>query len=213
MTIQEGTTKINVKFGDIFSQRGIIVIGVNNYFDSEVDTPHVSSTSLHGILLRRYWHGNINDWCTQISNSITKEKLLKKDARSSYKHKDQYAIGTTAFVKAGELKVICVAQAETNDRLIAESNDMFLLTAVHSALGRGRECCNGEPLNFPLLGSGLARLNLSHMEILNLILSGIIDEVRTQKVTGEINLILHWPDMDKLDFIALQRFWRKQNGI
>lgn len=209
LSIQEGTTKINVKFGDIFSQQGVIVIGVNNYFDSEINTDFVSTKTLHGLLLEKYWDNNLDDWCSQICNSIEKHKLIKKDARPCYKHKDQYAIGTTAFVTQKNLKAICVAQAETNESLVAEGNDIFLLDSVHAALKRARECCNGEPLNLPLLGSGLARLNLTHNEIVNLILTGIIAETRQQKVTSEINLILHWPDMDKFDFISLQKFWRK----
>lgn len=208
-SIQEGTTKINVKFGDIFSQQGVIVIGVNNYFDSEINTDFVSTKTLHGILLEKYWKNNLDDWCSQIYSSIEKDKLIRQEARPYYKHKAQYAIGTTALVVRENLKVICVAQAETNEQLIAEGSDVYLLTAVHAALRRARECCNGESLNLPLLGSGLARLNLTHNEIVNLILTGIIAETKKQKITSEINLILHLPDMDKFDFISLQKFWKK----
>src|SRR5260370_9398735 len=47
-------TVIEIIFGDLFTQSGIRVIGVSEFFDSKLGMP-VSGKSLHGIFLQKYF--------------------------------------------------------------------------------------------------------------------------------------------------------------
>jgi len=55
-------TTIKIKFGDIFKQEGWKAVGVNDFFDSQVDENLVSSNSLHGFVINHYWNGKREDW-------------------------------------------------------------------------------------------------------------------------------------------------------
>ncbi len=63
-------TRISVLFGDIFAQDGLKVIGVNDFFDSAVDGNHVSPSTLHGLMLTRFWAGNATDWVRQVEEDL-----------------------------------------------------------------------------------------------------------------------------------------------
>ena len=54
-------SKVVVMFGDLFQIPGWKVIGVNDFFDNQVDDKIVSSKSLHGIVLSKYWSSQVPD--------------------------------------------------------------------------------------------------------------------------------------------------------
>jgi len=92
-------TEINICFGDIFVQSGYRAIPVNEYFDSLVDERHVSSKSLHGITLAKYWGGNTGEWDQAVSNSLRDVASVETIDRDTGGKEDKYAIGTTAVVQ------------------------------------------------------------------------------------------------------------------
>ena len=47
-------TRIEILFDDLFEQEGLRIIGVTEFFESELGVP-VSETSLHGMFLKRYF--------------------------------------------------------------------------------------------------------------------------------------------------------------
>ena len=49
--------EVNIIRGDLFKETGVIVIGVNDFFDTIVDDTHISSRSLHGKMILKYWGG------------------------------------------------------------------------------------------------------------------------------------------------------------
>ncbi len=63
--------KVDVGFGDLFQKEGVVVIPVNDYFDTLVDEKVVSSNTIHGIFVKRFFSGN--------------EKLLKRLISASLK--------------------------------------------------------------------------------------------------------------------------------
>ncbi|MMZ60770.1 hypothetical protein D1872_228830 [compost metagenome] len=54
------TSEIEVKFGDIFSEEADLkAIAFNEYFDTLVDEKVISSSSLNGIYIKKFYQGNI----------------------------------------------------------------------------------------------------------------------------------------------------------
>ena len=103
-------TRIVIKFGDIFQEDGWRAIAVNDFFDSIVDDRFVSSKSLHGILLQKYWAGNTDDWNLQVDEQLT-GTACSSETRIRGKQ-SRYAIGTTVAVKKDGNRFLCVCGNE-----------------------------------------------------------------------------------------------------
>lgn len=201
-------TKIVIKFGDLFKQNGWKTIPVNEFFDSIVDENHVSSKSLHGMLLKKYWNPNVEDWNQQINNSLSDRDLIENVSRNSGKSK-KYKIGATAIAKKNENNFLCVALTKTDiGTLQASANPIELYQSITGLLTKSREVCSGSSLNIPLIGSGLSRTGIKANIIVCVILTAIFEESRKSKITEEIRIIL--PENKKKDFNlnTIQKDWR-----
>ncbi len=199
-------TKIEVIFGDIFKQQGYLGIAVNDFFDSIVDDRHVSSRSLHGLMLQRYWPGNVGDWDQQIDADLS-EVSRWVEQRTSGKGK-RYPIGTTAFVRTEGKNFLCVALSRTNienQEAKAELGDVY--SAVRALLTRARSVCANEVLCIPLFGSGLSRVGISSTALLYLILTVVIEESKANKVTDVIRIVLPKVKSETINLQSLKKDW------
>jgi hypothetical protein len=203
-------TAISIKFGDLIAQEGCKAISVNEYFDSTVDGQHVSSNSLHGIMLTRFWPGNINDWDRQVDEDLADVTPLKQIVTRPAPGKQvKYAIGTTARTCTNGQEFLCVSLTRTNTETLqasATSKDLHL--AIRGLLRKARRICGGNALNIPLIGSGLARTGIKPNIIVDLILLAIFEESKKQKVTNDIRIILPISMRKSIDLTTIQKDWR-----
>lgn len=201
-------TQITVLFGDLFAQNGFKVVSVNEFFDSTVDGRHVASNTLHGLMLSRCWPGYIADWDSQIDKDLSrsqKEVVL----RPSPGKPNRYEIGTTAHVSRDGNDFLCVAMTKTCiETLKASATSADLQVAMRGLLRKARSVCSGEPLNIPLLGSGLARTGIKPNIIVDLILLAIFEESKMQKVTNHIRIILPKQLQNRVDLTTILKDWR-----
>ena len=200
-------TKIVIKFDDIFQQDGWKAIAVNDFFDSTVDNSFVSSKSLHGSLLQKYWSGNIDDWDRQIETHLTHEEYIP-ETRSAGKQK-RYRIGITAPAKKDGKKFLCVVLTLTdtsNQETKARLPDLDI--AVRGLLCKARSICGNEPLSIPLMGSGLSRVGVKSDILVNLIVAAIFEETKTNKVTSEIRIVLPKEKFWEVNLVSIKNNWR-----
>lgn len=201
-------TNLNVKFGDIFSQKGFIAISVNDFFDSLVDDRHISSNSLHGKMLKNYWAANTSDWDFQVDNQLKGVLEIEKIKRKENAKSKRYEIGTTVITSTGFNKFLCTVLTKTNiDNLECNASLDDFLIAIKSMLIKARSVCSGEPLNIPLLGSGLSRTGIKENIIIDLILLVIFSETRKAKITENINIILPKAKRKDINLLNILEDW------
>ena len=87
----------------------------------------------------------------------------------------------------------------------ATSSD--LLKAVSRLLRKARSVCANEPLNIPLMGSGLSRIGIKNNILIHLILTAIFEETKINKVTSEIRIILPKDKASDICLNALKKDW------
>lgn len=199
-------TRIVIKFGDIFQEEGWQAIAVNDFFDSIVDDRFVSSKSLHGILLQKYWAGNTDDWNRQVDEQLTATEC-SSEKRNGGKQ-SRYRIGTTVAVERAGNRFLCVALSHTdisNQEAKASSSDLH--QAVRGLLRKARSVCGDEPLSIPLMGSGLSRVGIKNNILVDLILTAIFEETKNNKVTSEIRIVLPKEKASKINLASLQKDW------
>ena len=199
-------TSLSIKFGDLFEQSGWKVVGVNDFFDSEVNDIVISSRSLHGFVLRKFWPHNIEDWEAQIEESINEmpiesvERAMGKSVR--------YPIGTTGVGRTHDHNFLFVALTKTDETNHGTSATAeVLIRAARGMLAHAREVCGNQPLNIPLMGSELARVNIKKSMLVDLLVAAIQEESQHGRITKEISIILT-PDLKgKVNLKNYHRNW------
>lgn len=188
ITKNTNNTDLVIKFGDLFSQTGWKAMAVNDFFDSDVDEDLVSSKSLHGYTIRKYWGKETADWENQVKESIKTASFQTEERPKG--NKNRYKIGTTAVAKKASNKFLFVALTSTGSDNVASATTANLILATREMLRKARTVCSNEPLSIPLMGSGLGRINIKESVLADLIITAILEESQASKVTSKISLIL-----------------------
>ncbi|WP_412050266.1 macro domain-containing protein [Hoeflea sp. Naph1] len=200
-------TKIFIEFADLFAQEGWKAVGVNDFFDSNVDEDLVSSKSLHGHVIKTYWPNERQDWQKQINASLKNERPTKENRPKG--NDRRFPIGTTGCATVGNNKFLFVALGRTDaSNNVTTASAETLICAIRGMLTKARAVCSYEPLSIPLMGSGLARIGIKASVLVDLILAAVLEETKQAKVTGRITIIL---PKDKEEEINLQSYARNWN--
>ena len=200
--------QIGVYKGDLFAQDGVIVIPVNDFFDTLVDDVHIAKKSLHGLAVQKYWAANVLD----LDNRIDEELLgmpFEAVERDGWAKEKRYPCGTSVFLKDDNgRKLIFVALTHTDAKThVTSARIEDLVAAVRGALCVARERASGAAISFPLMGSGNSRIKLPHQALFDTILSTIIAECNDAKVSEKINIVLRGHLADRLNFANLKDLW------
>lgn len=199
-------TRIFVEFGDLFKKQGWKAVATNDFFDSHVDEDLVSSKSLHGQTITKFWHDNRADWERQINTSLDRLEC-KKESRNKGNLK-RYPIGTTADATIGVQKFLFVALTTTDSsNNVTTADAESLICAVRGMLAKARALCSYEPLAIPLMGSGLARVGIKPSVLVHLILAAIHEETRRGKITGQITIVLPHDKENEINLKNYERSW------
>jgi hypothetical protein len=199
---------VTVKFADLFKQDGWKAIGVNDFFDSQVDDVIISRSSLHGQVIAKFWHDDPTGWQQKVDVSLA--AIASDDTDREAGNSKRYPIGTTAIAKTHDHKFLFVALSNTEiETNVATANAENLICAVRGMLNKARVVCANEPLNIPLMGSGLGRIGIKNAILVDLILVGIFEEMKRLKVTNSINIILPKEKKSAINLGSISRDWNQ----
>jgi hypothetical protein len=204
--IPSSDTKVKIFYGDIFSQNGIIAIPVNEYFDSEIGKP-VSENSLHGMLIRNYLGGYAISFDQAVQSDLStangQEVIEKVDGKNK-----KYPIGTTVLITANDSKFLLFAFSHTDPINCKAYADISVMTKSLSGLfEKARNILGGNPINIPLIGSGLSGVGLPTTQLLQLILLALVEETKKREISKEIRIVLHEARFEEIDLELIQKQW------
>jgi hypothetical protein len=202
--LKNTNTIVNLKFGDLFDEDGVIAIPVNEYFDSKIGKP-VSENSLHGHLIANILGGKRKIFDDAVEKSLSNIEFIEN--KREFGKSKKYPIGTTAHLDFGGKKYLLFALSKTNDRYEAYTTLSLLIDSLSGLLKTARTECNGEMLNIPLIGTGLSRSGIPPKRIIELILISILQATKQGDVTREINIVFRSSFFDELDIDEIKRNW------
>lgn len=90
--------KASVYYGDIFNNNGIIIIPVNEYFDTLVDDRVIAENTLHGMFIKQFFGGNEKALRNQIIHSLNNKPFIEINPNRTIGNKKRYELGTVAEV-------------------------------------------------------------------------------------------------------------------
>lgn len=200
-------TNIVIKYGDYFKQQGWKAVAVGDFFDSQVDDDLVSSNSLHGRIIKTFWPDDSCGWQEQVHESL--KNVSASTVQRATGNTKRFPIGTTACAISNCNKFLFVALGKTNKvDNVTSAGVADLIHAVRGLLCKARSVCSNEPLIIPLMGSGLARVNLKNAILVDLILAAIFEETKQGKITGLITIVLPYEKENKINLAAISRDWK-----
>lgn len=197
-------SKVIVKIGDLFEERGFKVIGFNEYFDTIVEHNIISEHSLNGIYIKNYVD-NIKQLDQIIeSDPKLKDKIIDRNDKRTYGKTHKYRLGS--IVRNNEFLLTAFSKFDEDDRAYLNMHDYinFLLNFWNEI----DIVYSGKSVSIPLMGSGITRFkeysNITDQELLELLLwSFKISRIKFP-YPSKVTFIIHESKRDKINLYKLK---------
>ncbi len=193
-------TKVNVLIGDLFTQEGLKIIGVNNYIDLIADDITVSKATLHGKFIMQ--HKNEID---EIKKAIDTSSTLILEENFGGHNQQCYDYGSCVLYKDYILTVLTKFDKKNKAYTsIQEYMQFWMIFWMNVDV-----LYNSRTINIPILGAGQTRFRGIKPEKQELIEIGLW----TLKESGfcnnysdkSINFIIYEGDAPEIDFYRIQK--------
>ena len=204
--------KLTIRQADLLSQKGIIVIGFNEYFDTHLGDGIVSPKSLHGIFINKYYKDHIADLDKDIKSSLEQQGInpVKKNCprRNAAGKTDKYELGTCALVYDGGKKYVLVALTHFDDNDKANLSREEFNIVLSKLMKFLSEIAESNEVHMPILGTGLARLNRSESRILHFIIDSL-DFLHAKPILGGLFIDILSLKSTKINLNAIENHFKK----
>ena len=200
---------VAVKSGDIFDFAGktnYVIIPVNEYFDTKVNTKIVSPSTLHGQFINKYYKCNSPQLHEEIEDYLKKNKVEPLEVKSRPNeggHEKRYPLGTCVPIKVGQVTFVLVALThfDNDDHAYVELSEFG--RCISSMCRFIEKNAGNRPAYMPLMGMGLSRLNQTGQFILKYTLDTIIG-VKDLAIPGGLSIIVYPPTAKTLDLNSIK---------
>lgn len=200
--------QINIRFGNLLGEDTDWLIGVNEFFDSEIGHI-VSQDSLHGKFITSVYNGDAARFRAALDSALagTASTQTQRQTQPSLK----YEIGTTAVLPNGPHKAFLVAVSQTDLATAKASSTVPLLwDALRGGLQSVHDFGNGSPLSMPLIGNGRSSVNIEPQHLLRLVVLALVDFGRKVGLPKHVNIIVSEACFEMLDIREIRRDWSKK---
>lgn len=204
--------KIIVQYGDIYSpdvissgysERRNVVVNVNRCFDTIVNNNLVSERTQHGRVMKRlyskglYTPNSLNDAIQQNLNHQHARYADLTVTNKSQGNTYRYECGTVAEIQGeGSIVYFLLGMSKFDPQFKASTSKEEFCLAIQRLI----EFCNsrsqGYPVVLPLLGSDMARTNISQKEILSYIVN--VFRINKDIISCDFHIVVWEGDKDKI---------------
>jgi hypothetical protein len=194
-------TKILIGVGDLLDQRGNIIIGVTDVFDTELGDV-ISPSSIQGQFQTRFFPQQ--ERLDQAINADLAGVTPKHDEQKLRGKKERYSIGTVAMVEAKGNRFFLVAYTRMRNDIRVESDICKLSASLSECWESIRARGQHEPIHMAIIGSSFARIGLSRALLLQFIVLSFLDAERKESLTRQLSIHIYEKDADCIDFVDLE---------
>lgn len=165
--------KIEVRVGDVLDQRGNVIIGAADTFDTDFADDIISPASVQGQLLTKTFAGDRVELDRQIEATVG---AGEHDAAKTFGKRGRHPIGTVAVVRAGESRFFLPAFSHMSATLPAHvtSSADDLQVALARTWQKVNQAGQAEPVHVPVIGSNLGRIGLTKTLLIQMIVLSFI---------------------------------------
>ncbi|GAA0436156.1 hypothetical protein Acor_55200 [Acrocarpospora corrugata] len=201
------STSLVVSRGDLFAQDDAhLVVGFTDTFDTATDQDLViSEHSVQGQLLRRIYGGDRAKLDRELKAALRSVTPAAAESRSVKRHGRliRYPVGTVVALRHSGRRVFALAYSRMGNNLVAESSMEHLRLSLERLWDAVYLHGQRKPVALPLLGAGLARIDVGREELLSVILNSFLTRSRVQFVCPELRVVILPAELGKVDILFL----------
>lgn len=194
--IKNRDIRVTIVVGDIFKQKGSMVIPTNTTFDTCMEDDFISSKSIQGQFQNKYFKNNLTALDNMISNSLKNEKIKEKINDGRKTKTKRYDCGTIARINHNNKKYYFLALADVNKvgSPNADYNNIIeSLQGLWSFLGENKHI---ESLIIPIIGTGRAGITeATRMNVIKEIILSFVATTTEIKFTNHLVICIHPNDL------------------
>ena len=199
--------RVNVFKGDLFKQKSIVVIPVNEYFDTRVDDVIIAHRTIHGKFIDNNFQNNENALYELILRQLTGVEYEENNNRiHAGARTRKYPIGTCADIQIGDTIYVLFALTHFDQEDRANLPKEEFSSAIIQLMDHLRTIANNRPVYMPLFGTGLARLNETHQRVLLFIIDTISFSC-PWAINAGLNIVIYPTDMIKVNLNKVEDFF------
>ncbi|PSB25817.1 macro domain-containing protein [Stenomitos frigidus] len=211
--LKYGNSNIKIVFGDLFSFDGIKVIPVSRFFHETQVIP----ASLQGKLIQKFAQSGEGSKGFETYEKIIADSLHTESFQEVFRDETQqnerfYPLGTTVLLSLDGQPYILFSLTETELKGYIPGdncNALKMWIALEAFWKKARIYARGNPINIPLIGSGVTGIRLDSIHLLELNLLAIANSLEEggKITTEEIRIILHSKYLEDIDLSKFQDIW------
>lgn len=194
-------TEMTIEKGNILKAKGMIVIPVNEFFDTHLGDGIINETSIHGQFLSQY-----KDKISEIRNTID-EQLSKIEPLPSNRIRtmvaelpqNRYPLGTCVRLLFDNQSYILVATTRFNSNEHVDVSAEEFPEVIRKMFNGIEQLHNGNSVYLPLVGSGISGYELTNMQILNTIVQAAHNANRLSLTNGLYLYLYNDKQMDSIN--------------
>lgn len=199
-------SEIEVKIGSLFNQRGHLVIGFNDVFDTELGEV-IKLSSVQGQFLQEIYGSDRLRIDTDIENALqTYNHLRVKEPNKTLGKIWRYPIGTTITLGSHDRRYFLTAYGYMNNDMTVQSNADYIWQSLSKLWQEIRLKGHSIDVSIPIVGADLARTGLPRMALAKLIITSFIVASKEQFITRKLTVMIYPKDIESIDFYEIEEF-------
>jgi hypothetical protein len=209
--IEEAYSSPNVKIslvkGDLFDQRGHLVIGMCTTFDTAIPDI-IARSSVQAQFLDRVFAGSVAELDAQLDQALALQVPVGHIDKTG--KQDAYPVGTVATLKEHDRRYFCVAYTEMNRRNEARGTVDGIWRSLDSLWRSIGAEANGGSVCIPVIGGGQSRLSqiLPAQDSIRFMVISFMLASRNEKICDELVIVARESEYERLDRLEIQAFLR-----
>lgn len=199
-------TAIRLVVGDLFKQKGSVLVGMSSSFDVTTSNRIIAENSVQGAMLKEIFGGSEDQMWDAIRHALHGVQSI--GAIEKLGRTEIYAIGTVATVldRFGK-DFYCVAYTDMDKKNKASGTIGGVEVALQNVWDAVDDTSNGAVINVPLIGQGQSRIaGLTPEVAIRMIAMSFLLRSRKSFFSRELCLVIHPSDARKINMREFQAF-------
>lgn len=203
VSLHDSSTRIGISVSDILDQKGSIIIGASDTFDTELGEI-VSPKSLQGQLLTKVYDSDRNLLDSDITKALQNISATP-DPTKAYGKTDRYPIGTVACIQRNSNRFFLLAfNKMLSDKKRVQTDIQQLWMCLGHCWSSIRENGHNNDIHVPVLATKFGRSGLSFNLVIQLIITSFVFALRKEGIAPSLTLHIYKGDSKEVDFVALK---------
>lgn len=183
--------EVEIIIGDIFKNKGAIIIGSNTTFDTSIEDETISAKSIQGQFTMKYCP-NISELDIQLGEALRTQAPVRTltEQEKPYGKTVLFPIGTVATIVCKKKRAYFCAIANLNMHKVAICDTNELLDTLPVIWSYIQNCGTIDDLSCPILGSRYGRINLSREELIRSIIKSFVAASLEQKFCEKFSIYI-----------------------